>query len=114
MCLLVLRMCPFPLDNGSHPFIFIIHSMRVMFPAFFYSILVLILFSCPVPEFVNLLRNPGIDFQAGGPGRQSYFTYRPAWVHRLVESIPGLPNRVQFRALPVLEFYNDQWELGTE
>jgi hypothetical protein len=28
-------------------------------------------------EFVNLLRNPGIDSQPGGPVRQSYLTNRP-------------------------------------
>ncbi len=99
-------------SHVSHPFIFIIHSIRVMFPVFFYSIFVLILFSCPEPEFVNLLRNPGIDSQAGGPGRQSYLTYRPAWLHKLAESIPGLPNRFKIWAL--LEFYNNQWGLGTE
>jgi hypothetical protein len=28
----------------------------------------------PVPEFVNLFRNPGIDSQPGGPIRQPYLT----------------------------------------
>jgi hypothetical protein len=35
------------------------------------------------PVFVNPLRSPGIDSQPGGPVRQSYLTYRPAWLHRL-------------------------------
>jgi len=111
-CLLVLLMCPFPLDSVSHPFI---HEVSFMFLILF-VLLQLSPYpnSCPAPEFVNLLRNPGNDFQLGGPGRQSYLTYRPAWLHRLVESIPGLPNRLQFRALPVLEFYNNQWGPGTE
>jgi hypothetical protein len=30
------------------------------------------------PVFVNLLRNPGIDSQPGGPVRQPLLTYRPA------------------------------------
>ncbi len=50
------------------------------------------------PEFVNILRSPGIDFQPGGPVRQLYFTYRPA-TDRLAESIPGLLKRLQIRAL---------------
>ncbi len=40
------------------------------------------------PEWVNLLRSPGIDSQHGGPVRQSYLTYRSARLHRLAESIP--------------------------
>jgi len=39
------------------------------------------------PEFINLLRSPGIDSQPGGPGKQPYLTYRPARQHRLAESI---------------------------
>ncbi len=39
------------------------------------------------PEFVNLLRSPGIDSQPGGLVRQNYLTYRPARLHRLVELI---------------------------
>ncbi len=31
----------------------------------------------PEPDFVNLLRSPGIDSQPGGPVRQPYMTYRP-------------------------------------
>ncbi len=43
----------------------------------------------PEPEFVNLLRSPGIGFQPGRrPLRQPYLTYRPAKLHRLAESIP--------------------------
>jgi hypothetical protein len=34
--------------------------------------------SRPEPEFVNLLKSPGIDSQPGGPVRQPYLTYRPA------------------------------------
>ncbi len=37
----------------------------------------------PEPEFVILLRSPGIDSQPGGPLRQPYLTYRPARLHRL-------------------------------
>jgi hypothetical protein len=46
----------------------------------------------PEPEFVSLLRIPGIDSQAGGPKRQPYVIYRPARLHRLAESIPGFFN----------------------
>jgi hypothetical protein len=52
----------------------------------------------PQPEFVNLLRSPGIDSQPGGPVRQPYLTYRPAQLHSLAESIPGLLTRLQIRA----------------
>ncbi len=45
------------------------------------------------PEFVNLLRSPGVDSQFGGPALQPYLTYRPA---RLAESIPGLLERYKF------------------
>jgi hypothetical protein len=48
---------------------------------------------------VNLLRSQGIDSQPGGPVQQPYLKYRPAaWLHRLVESIPGLLKRLQIRA----------------
>ncbi len=40
------------------------------------------------PEFLNLLRSPGIDSQHGGPVRQLYLTHRPARLHRLAESVP--------------------------
>ncbi len=40
------------------------------------------------PVFVNLSRSPGIDSQPDGPVRQPYLSYRPARLHRLVESIP--------------------------
>ncbi len=40
------------------------------------------------PEFVNLLRSPGIDSQPGGPIRQPYLTYRPAMLPSLAKSIP--------------------------
>ncbi len=43
----------------------------------------------PEPEFVNLLRSPGIDSEHGGQEGQLYLTYR---LHRLAESIPGLFN----------------------
>ncbi len=39
------------------------------------------------PVFVNLLRSPGIDSQPGGPVRQPYLTYRPAWLQRQAESV---------------------------
>ncbi len=42
----------------------------------------------PEPEFVNLLRNLGIDSQPGGQVRQPYLMYQPAGLHRLAESIP--------------------------
>ncbi len=42
------------------------------------------------PEFVNLFRSPGIDFQPGGPVRQPYLTYRPARLHRLTGGIDSL------------------------
>jgi hypothetical protein len=48
---------------------------------------------------VDLLRSPGIDSQPGGPVRQPYLTYRPARLHKLAESIPGLYKRLQIRAL---------------
>jgi hypothetical protein len=41
----------------------------------------------PEPEFVNLLRSPGIDSHPGGPLRQPLLMYRAAWPHRLEESI---------------------------
>jgi hypothetical protein len=56
------------------------------------------------PVFVNLLRSPGIDSQPGGPVRQPYLTYRPAYMATKVggigflESIPGLHKRLQIRA----------------
>jgi hypothetical protein len=49
----------------------------------------------PEPVFVELLRSPRIDSQPGGPVRQPYLTYRPARLHRLAESIPGLFKRLQ-------------------
>ena len=52
--------------------------------------------SPPEPEFVNLSRSPGIDSHAGGPVRQPYLTHRP---DRLAESIPGLLQCLQIRAL---------------
>jgi hypothetical protein len=53
------------------------------------------------PVFVNLLRSPGIDFPilAGRYDSTTYLSYRPARLHRLVESIPGLHKRLQIRAL---------------
>jgi hypothetical protein len=52
----------------------------------------------PEPEFVNLLRSPGIDFQPGGPVRQPYLTYKPARLYSLAESIPGILKCLQIRA----------------
>jgi hypothetical protein len=40
------------------------------------------------PDFVNLLRSPGIDSQPGVPTQQPCLTYRPDWLHRLVEAMP--------------------------
>ncbi len=45
-------------------------------------------FKATEPEFVNLLRGSGKDFQPGGPVQQPYLTYRHARLHRLAESIP--------------------------
>jgi hypothetical protein len=39
---------------------------------------------CSEPEFVNLLRSPGIDSQPGGPVQQPYLTYRPARLFSIV------------------------------
>jgi hypothetical protein len=55
------------------------------------------------PEFVNIVRSLGTDSQPGGPVRQPYFTYRPARLHRLAESIPRLLKRLQKRSLVHLE-----------
>jgi hypothetical protein len=58
----------------------------------------------PLLEFVNLLRSPGIDSQPGGSGRQPYMTYIPARQATeaggidSLESISGLPKRLQIRA----------------
>jgi len=45
-------------------------------------------FSCPEPEFVNLLRSLDIDSQPGGPVQQPYLSYRPAmhigWRNRIL------------------------------
>jgi hypothetical protein len=49
--------------------------------------------------YINLLWSPGIDSQPGGPVRQPYLTYRPARLHRLSESIPGLLERLQIQAI---------------
>jgi hypothetical protein len=38
--------------------------------------------------FVNLLRSPGINSQPDGPVQQPYLSYRPAMLHRQVESNP--------------------------
>jgi hypothetical protein len=61
----------------------------------------------PEPEFVNILRSPGIDSQPGGWVRPPYLAYRPAWLHRLAESIPGLLKRLQIRAL---DSRSEVWE----
>jgi hypothetical protein len=52
----------------------------------------------PETEFVNLIKNLGIDSLPGGPERQPYLTYRPARLYRLAESIPGLLKSLQIRA----------------
>jgi hypothetical protein len=51
------------------------------------------------PEFLNLLRSPGIDSQPGGPVRQPLFNVPAARLQKLAESIPRLLKRVQIRAL---------------
>ncbi len=51
------------------------------------------------PVFAKLLRSLRIDSQPGGPVRQPYLPYRPARLHRFLESIPGLLKRLQSRAL---------------
>jgi hypothetical protein len=56
-------------------------------------------FPCPEPVFVNLLRSLGIDSQPGGPVLQPYLSYRPARLHRLTESIPGLHKSLRARSL---------------
>ncbi len=40
----------------------------------------------------KLFWSPEIDFQPGGPVRKSYLLNRPARLHGLAESIPGLIN----------------------
>ncbi len=54
------------------------------------------------PEYVNILKSPGIDSQPDGPERQPYLTYRDPRIHRLVESTPwnrllGTLNVYKFR-----------------
>jgi hypothetical protein len=56
--------------------------------------------TAPEPEFVNLLRRPGIDLKPGGLVQQPYLAYRPARLHRLAASIPGLLKRLQIWAQP--------------
>jgi hypothetical protein len=51
------------------------------------------------PVFLYLLGSPGIDSQPVSPVRQPYLTYKPARLHRLAESNPGLLKRLQKRAL---------------
>ncbi len=53
----------------------------------------------PAFVLVNLLRSPWIDSQPRGPVRQPYSSYRPARLHRLVESIRGLHKLLQIRTL---------------
>ncbi len=60
----------------------------------------------PESEFVNLLRSPGIDSKPDGPVRHPYLTYRPARLHRLSESIPGLLKRLHI----VLRVFLLRWE----
>ncbi len=40
------------------------------------------------PVFPNILRSPGVDSQPDGTVRQPYLSYRPAMLHRQVESNP--------------------------
>ena len=51
------------------------------------------------PVFVNLLRNPGIDYQPWRAGRTTLFDVptRQARGIDLLESIPGLLKRLQIR-----------------
>jgi hypothetical protein len=43
-------------------------------------------------------KEPGIDSQPVGLVGQPYLSYRPARLHRLPESVPGLLKRLQIRA----------------
>jgi hypothetical protein len=52
----------------------------------------------PESVFVSLLRSPGIGSRSWRAGKQPYLSYRPARLHRLAESIPGLLKRSQIRA----------------
>ena len=51
------------------------------------------------PVFVNLLRGLGIGSQPSGPVQQPFLSYRPARLHRLTESIPGLHKSLEMRTL---------------
>ncbi len=80
-------------------FLFMFLFTPLLWCSYFLSSKVLIF---PELEFINLLRNPGIDSQPGGPVRQPYMTYRHARLRGLSESIPGLLKRLQIRALKLL------------
>ncbi len=54
--------------------------------------------------------SPEIEFQPVGPILQSYFSCRLPRLHRLAESIPGLLERLQIRALITLSV---AWDVGT-
>ncbi len=69
--------------NHSLPNILHVALYRTAFTLFFICVIVF-----PEPVFVNLCRSPGIDSQPDGPVRQPYLSYRPAMLHRQVESNP--------------------------
>ena len=71
--------------------------------------------SASEPDFVKLLKSPGIDSKPVGPVRQPYMTYWPARLHRLAELIPwnrflGFLNVYEFglHALSLTSFENHE------
>ncbi len=52
------------------------------FPPVYLAYIVTHLMENTQPEFVNILRGPGIDSLPGGPVREPYLTYLPARLHR--------------------------------
>jgi hypothetical protein len=54
---------------------------------------------CTEADFVKFLRGPGIDFKESISPAYVGLSYRPARLHRLAESIPGLLKRLQIQAL---------------
>jgi hypothetical protein len=60
-------------------------SLCLMLSTFPSSFLLVLRCRDPEPEFVKLLRSPGINSQPGGPVRQPYWMYQPAKLHWLAE-----------------------------
>ncbi len=62
--------------------------------------------TCSEPEFVNILRSPGIDSQPGGPVRQPYLANRRpgyiGWRNRFLGIDPGVLKRLEIRGLEIL------------